>query len=56
MGTHAELLDRRAAMALPAAALAAMSDPALARRVLGGEERPFEVLYGRGARQIEQRP
>src|SRR5437763_5588775 len=47
MGTHAELLDRPAAIAVPPAALAALPDPVLARRVLGGEERPFEVLYGR---------
>jgi len=47
MGTHVELLGRPTAVALPPAALAALPDVALARRVLGGEERPFEALYGR---------
>jgi RNA polymerase sigma factor (sigma-70 family) len=47
MGTHVEPLDRRSAIPLPSAALAALSDVALARRVLGGQERPFELLYDR---------
>jgi RNA polymerase sigma factor (sigma-70 family) len=47
VGTYAEPLDDREAIRLPSGALAALPDAIIARLVAGGQERPFEVLFGR---------